>query len=54
MANAMSKAKEANRPYVEARLYRRLRRSDCVNPDSGVQGSTALLLSEDDEAEYPG
>jgi hypothetical protein len=49
LANAMSKAKEAKRPYVEARLYRCLRRSDCINPDSGQQESIALLLPEDDE-----
>jgi len=54
LANAMSKAKEAKRPYVEARLYRCLRRSDCINPDSGQQESIALLLAEDDEEEYPG
>ncbi len=46
LANAMSKAKEAKRPYVEARLYRCLRRSDCIDPDSGKQESIALLLTE--------
>jgi hypothetical protein len=44
----MSKVKEAERPYVEARLYRCPRRSDCINPDFGQRESIALLLAEDD------
>ena len=50
LTNAISKAKAAGRPYVEARLYRPLRRTDCVDPDSGRQESIAAeLLVEDEE-----
>ena len=49
LMNAISKAKEAGRPYAEARLYRPLRRTDCVDPDSGKQESIALMLLEEDD-----
>jgi hypothetical protein len=49
LANSMSKAKNAERPYVEARVYRCLRRSDCIDPDSGEHESIALLLQDEDE-----
>src|SRR5258708_26355412 len=54
LANAIFKAREAKRPYVEARMYRCLRRSDCIDPDSGEQESIALLLPDEDEDETPG
>lgn len=54
LANAISKAREAERPYVEARMNRCLGRSDCIDPDSGEQESIALLLLDEDQDEYPG
>jgi hypothetical protein len=38
LMNALSKCKEAGYPYSEARIYRRLRRTDCIDPDSGKLG----------------
>jgi hypothetical protein len=49
LMNAISKAKAAGRPYAEARLYRPLRRDDCVDPDSGKRESIALMLLEEDD-----
>jgi hypothetical protein len=47
LMNAISK--EVEWPYAEARLYRPLRRTDCVDPDSGKQESIALMLLEEDD-----
>jgi hypothetical protein len=49
LMKAISKAKEAGRPYAEARLYRPLRRTDCVDPDSGKTVYVALVLLEEDD-----
>jgi hypothetical protein len=50
LKKAISKAKEAGRPYAEARLYRSLHRTDCVDPDSGKRESIAdEILREDEE-----
>ena len=49
LTNAISKAKAAGRPYAEARLYRPLRRTDCVDPDCGKDESIALMLLEKDD-----
>ena len=49
LMKAMSNAKVAGRPYAEARLYRPLRRTDCVDPDCGKDESSALMLLEKDD-----
>jgi len=50
LMNALSNAKEARRQYVEARLYRPLRRTDCIDPDSGkLEFIAATVLAEDEE-----
>lgn len=54
LTKTMATARDAERRYVEARLYRSLRRSDCIEPDSEQQESIALLLGEEDEKEFPG
>ena len=52
LMKAISSAKAAGRPYAEARLYRPLRREDCVDPDSGKQESiSAELLGGEEDAE---
>jgi hypothetical protein len=50
LMKSISNAKMAGRPYVEARLYRPLRRNDCVNPDSGnLESIAAEILWGDEE-----
>lgn len=49
LKNALTMAKQMGRPYAEARMYRSLRRSDCIDPDAGKQESLASLLLNDDE-----
>jgi hypothetical protein len=52
LSMALSEARKAGYPYAEARLYRSLCISDCINPHSGEQESIALLLLDEDEEEY--
>jgi hypothetical protein len=49
LMKAISDAKVAGRPYTEARLYRPLRREDCIDPDSGKSESIAAELLGGDE-----
>jgi len=50
LMKALSKAKDAGRPYAEARIYRCLRRTDCIDPDAGKSESIAInCLGEDEE-----